>query len=188
MKAKIAIENLWRDLRSETDEGFRRDIKEQIKAEKNNKEGFELEILNLQDEDILELTDEVLKIEYMENVRYLERALLNDSIKIHAIDLIQNLIERIEVIPDPSDPDSIKIIIRGDFNRLVSFCLTSTNEKNSDKRKLPSSFSELGSQLSVVAGARNLLKLRFIGSTFRAPKNGGISNSPVILYQHFLSN
>jgi hypothetical protein len=43
---ELSIENLWKDLRAETDDDFRKDIKDQIKSEKNIKENLQIQALN----------------------------------------------------------------------------------------------------------------------------------------------
>jgi hypothetical protein len=66
---------------------------------------------------------------------------------------IKNNAQLIESLnPDPSAPDNVRLEIRGDFNRLVSFCGHGNDDAH--KRKHLTSMEEIRCQLSVVAGAR----------------------------------
>ncbi len=80
----------------------------------------------------------------------LEEALNDPAIKTEAAEILRSLIERIELCPR-RDGSGLEARLYGDLARILAFCEGATG-----KEKLPGS-GEPGSQLSVVAGARNHL-------------------------------
>ncbi len=91
---------------------------------------------------------------YAGKVACLEAALNDPAIKDEAGEILRGLIDRIELVP-PDDGPGLEARLYGDLARILVFCGGATG-----KEKLPSS-GEPGSQLSVVAGARNQLYLLF---------------------------
>jgi site-specific DNA recombinase len=85
---------------------------------------------------------------YARQVSRLEEALNDTLIKTQAVDLIQSLIERIELTPDPKAANGIEIALQGELANILSVCAAADGNK-----KLPVAIKRSGSQLSVVAGA-----------------------------------
>ena len=82
---------------------------------------------------------------YRKKVEKLEEALNSESLRDEAMALVRSLVDRIVLTPLG---DGLKAELRGDLAAILAMC-----DEAQPKRKLPSSHA-LGSQLSVVAGAR----------------------------------
>ncbi len=87
---------------------------------------------------------------YANKVTRLGDALNDPAIKTEAAEILRGLIDRIELSPH-EDGSGLDARLYGDLARILAFC-----EAAEDKKELPGS-GEPGSQLSVVAGARNHL-------------------------------
>jgi site-specific DNA recombinase len=85
---------------------------------------------------------------YAEKVQQLEKALNEPDIRQEAAEVLRGLIDRIELRPR-SDAKGVDAVLHGDLAEILSLC-----EETPRKRKLPGAKGS-GSQLSVVAGARN---------------------------------
>jgi site-specific DNA recombinase len=94
---------------------------------------------------------------YRLKVAELEVALNDDSIKAEAGEILRSLIDRVVLSPVASAPDGIDAQLHGDLAAILA--LSSDGER---KQKLPA-MGVAGSQLSVVAGARNHLDLLLVG-------------------------
>jgi site-specific DNA recombinase len=85
---------------------------------------------------------------YAEKVHQLEQALNDPAIRAEAADVLRSLIDRIELRPRDKD-QGIAATLHGDLAQILGLC-----DDSGRKQKLPKAESS-GSQLSVVAGARN---------------------------------
>jgi site-specific DNA recombinase len=85
---------------------------------------------------------------YAEKVKQLETALNDPAIRAEAAEALRSLIDRIELRPG-DDGQGIAAALHGDLAQIMALCNDSAR-----KRKLPKAETS-GSQLSVVAGARN---------------------------------
>ncbi len=90
---------------------------------------------------------------YRDKVARLEDALYEPDTKAEAMDIIRGLVDRIVLRPAP---EGMLAELHGDLAQILAFC-----EGADGKNKLPAS-EETGSQLSVVAGARNPLYRTFL--------------------------
>jgi site-specific DNA recombinase len=90
---------------------------------------------------------------YRRKVAELERALNDDSIKAEAAEILRSLIDRIVLTPTADAPDGIDAQLHGDLAAVLAL-----GADTSDKQRLPAA-GAVGSQLSVVARARNHLDL-----------------------------
>ena len=95
---------------------------------------------------------------YRRKVAELEAALNDERIKADAAEILRSLIDKVVLTPAPEAPHGLKAELHGDLASIVSLCDTGAR-----KRKLPP-VSVGGSQLSVVAGARNCLNLLLTAS------------------------
>ncbi|WP_420550117.1 recombinase family protein [Curvivirga sp.] len=94
-------------------------------------------------------------------VQDLHKHLEQDPIQRQAVDIIQSLITKIEVIPNKEAEDGVELTIEGDLAQILFLCngasqMEKVEVKDSDNpksTKLPASFLA-ESQVSVVAGAR----------------------------------
>ena len=89
---------------------------------------------------------------YERKVADLVNVLNDDSIKAEANEVIRGLVDKVVLTPTP-DGSGLDAQLHGDLAEILAFCDT-----DSLKEKRPGS-KEPGSQLSVVAGARNCLNL-----------------------------
>ena len=103
------------------------------------------------DEPTLRLHPRLAEV-YADKVARLEEALNDPAFKAEAVEILRSLIDRIELSPRQDGP-GLEARLCGDLARILAFC-----EAAEDKNELPGS-GEPGSQLSVVAGARNCLNL-----------------------------
>ena len=87
---------------------------------------------------------------YADKVARLEEALNEPTIKTEAAAVLRTLIDRIELRPREDGP-GIQACLYGDLAQILAFC-----DDAEGKKKLPGPGGP-GSQLSVVAGARNHL-------------------------------
>ncbi len=85
-----------------------------------------------------------------DKVARLEEALNDPAIKTEAAEIMRGLIDRIELRPREDGP-GLQACLHGDLAQILTFC-----DGAKGKRKLPDPGGS-GSQLSVVAGARNHL-------------------------------
>jgi DNA invertase Pin-like site-specific DNA recombinase len=85
---------------------------------------------------------------YAEKVQQLEKALNDPAIRAEAAEALRSLIDRIELRPG-DDGQGIAAALHGDLAQILALC-----DDSARKRKLPKAETS-GSQLSVVAGARN---------------------------------
>ncbi len=99
------------------------------------------------DEPTLRLHPRLAEV-YADKVARLEEALNDPAFKAEAVEILRSLIDRIELSPRQDGP-GLEARLCGDLARILAFC-----EAAEDKNELPGS-GEPGSQLSVVAGARN---------------------------------
>src|SRR4029077_16449929 len=90
---------------------------------------------------------------YLLKVAELEVALNDDSIKAEAGDILRTLIDRVVLTPAANAPDGIEAQLHGDLAAILAL-----SNDDGRKQKLPAA-GAVGSQLSVVAGARNHLDL-----------------------------
>jgi hypothetical protein len=86
---------------------------------------------------------------YRRKVAELELALNEESIKAEAADVLRSLIDRVVLTPAAEAPDGIDARLYGELAAVLAL-------GNADEQKLPAA-GAAGSQLSVVAGARNHL-------------------------------
>ena len=86
---------------------------------------------------------------YRDKVAHLEEALYEPATKTEAMAIIRGLVDKIVLTPFD---DGMKAELHGDLARILAF------SDDAEKDQLPGS-GEPGSQLSVVAGARNQLYL-----------------------------
>src|SRR5262249_33685141 len=84
---------------------------------------------------------------YAEKVQRLEEALNDPSIREEAAEILRSLIDRVE-LRRRDNGRGLDALLYGDLAELLGFCGTDA------ERKLPERLAS-GSQLSVVAGARN---------------------------------
>jgi len=89
---------------------------------------------------------------YARKIETLATSLNADNIKAEAGEIIRGLVDRVVLSPAP-EKGKLQAELYGDLANILAF-----SEAIPPKRKLPGS-SEPGSQLSVVAGARNCLNL-----------------------------
>ena len=85
---------------------------------------------------------------YAEKVQQLEQALNDPNIRAEAADVLRSLIDRIELRPR-GEGQGIAATLHGDLAQILGLC-----DDSNRKQKLPKTGAS-GSQLSVVAGARN---------------------------------
>jgi len=85
---------------------------------------------------------------YAEKIQQLEKALNDPAIRAEAADVLRSLIDRIDLRPG-SDRKGIAATLHGELTQILALC-----DNSSRKQKLPKAGAS-GSQLSVVAGARN---------------------------------
>jgi len=85
---------------------------------------------------------------YAEKVQQLEKALNDPAIRTEAANVLRSLIDRIELRPS-GEAESIAAALYGDLAQILALC-----DGSRPKQKLPKAGAS-GSQLSVVAGARN---------------------------------
>jgi site-specific DNA recombinase len=90
---------------------------------------------------------------YAERVRQLETALNDPAIRDEAADVLRSLVDRIELHPR-SEGKGVDASLHGDLAQILVFC-----DEAHRAGKLPKAWAS-GSQLSVVAGARNHLDLQ----------------------------
>ncbi len=110
---------------------------------------MERELAQIPDDPTLRLHPRLAEV-YADKVARLEEALNDPAIKTEAAETLRGLIDRIELSPH-EDGSGLDARLYGDLARILAFC-----EAAEDKKELPGS-GEPGSQLSVVAGARNHL-------------------------------
>ena len=96
---------------------------------------------------------------YREQVARLEDALNEDTIKDEAGEILRRLIDRIVLTPEDG---TLKAELYGDLVEILALCKPAEQNKKLPRTDVP------GSQLSVVAGARNQLYLLLMAS--RIPK------------------
>ncbi|CEF48494.1 unnamed protein product [uncultured bacterium] len=92
---------------------------------------------------------------YRRKVAELELALNDDSIKAEAGEILRSLIDRVVLTPTAEAPDGIDAQLHGDLAAVLAL-----GDDTSDKQKLPAA-GAVGSQLSVVAGARKRVCYNF---------------------------
>ncbi len=94
---------------------------------------------------------------YRKKIANLEDALNDESIRTEAAEILRSLIDKIALTPDG---DVLKAELHGDLATILVFC--------GDGKKRHPGAEAPGSQLSVVAGARNRFYLLFAAN--RIPK------------------
>ena len=90
---------------------------------------------------------------YRDKVANLADSLNDATIKTVAAELVRSLIERVDLLPDDTAPNGLRAEVHGDLAAILAVA-----DRDISNVKLPGSFKP-GSQLSVVAGARNCLNL-----------------------------
>ena len=88
---------------------------------------------------------------YRDKVANLADSLNDATIKTEAAELVRSLIERVDLLPDDTAPNGLRAEVHGDLASILAVA-----DRDISNVKLPGSFKP-GSQLSVVAGARNPL-------------------------------
>ena len=86
---------------------------------------------------------------YSEKIENLVTSLNADDIRAEAGEILRSLVDRVVLTPD-DDGTSLKAELYGDLAGILTFSSSGSSDK-----KIPGSYSEPGSLLSVVAGARN---------------------------------
>ncbi len=90
---------------------------------------------------------------YAEKIEDLERSLNEPDIKEEAADVLRSLIDRIELQPS-SEGKGVGAVLYGDLAEILALCAPTDRKAELPRTAVP------GSQLSVVAGARNHLDLQ----------------------------
>ena len=90
---------------------------------------------------------------YAEKIQDLERSLNDPEIREEAAEVFRSLIERIELHPG-SEGKSVDALLYGDLAEILALCASTDDKGKLHRTAVP------GSQLSVVAGARNRLDLQ----------------------------
>ncbi len=101
---------------------------------------------------------------YRDNVARLEQALDTDGTRAEAAEIIRGLIDRIVLTPTD---DGLAAELHGDLAEILALC-DGAKDKRGHKHELPGTGGP-GSQLSVVAGARNRLYLLFVARGLPRP-------------------
>ena len=97
---------------------------------------------------------------YVEKIQQLEQALNDPTIRAEAADVLRSLIDRIELRPG-AEGQGIAATLHGDLAQILGLC-----DDSGRKQKLPKAGAS-GSQLSVVAGARNSVVCTLTTQSFR---------------------
>jgi len=129
------------------DGNYNRSLTERLGALEDEQDALTRELAQSPGEQTLRLHPRLAEV-YADKVARLEEALNDPAIKTEAAEILRGLIDRIELNPR-QDGSGLDARLYGDLVRILEFC-----EAAQDKKELPGS-GEPGSQLSVVAGARN---------------------------------
>ncbi len=133
------------------DGNYNRSLTQRLGTLEGEQEALERELTQIPDEPTLRLHPRLADV-YADKVARLEQALNDPAIKTEAAQILRGLIDRIELNPR-RDGSGLDARLYGDLVRILEFC-----EAAHDKKELPGS-GDPGSQVSVVAGARNCLNL-----------------------------
>lgn len=102
---------------------------------------------------------------YARQITELEAALNADEIRTEAAEALRVLIDQVVLTPDPMAPDGLAAELRGDLAEILALAVAP--EASGGRRRVGTKNSperlRLGSQLSVVAGARNHLDFLLTG-------------------------
>ena len=90
---------------------------------------------------------------YRRQVERLEAALNDPLIRDEAAEVLRDLIEKVVLVPRDG-AKGFDAVLHGDLARILQLCEAADEKSGSRKRKLPGQGGP-GSQVSVVAGARN---------------------------------
>ena len=123
-------------------------LKERMKVLEARKAEIQGLLANARRPSVVRLHPNAAEI-YRRKVADLELALNDDSIKAEAGEILRSLIDRVVLTPAPDAPDGIDAQLHGDLAAVLAL-------SDPEKQKLPA-VGAVGSQLSVVAGARNHL-------------------------------
>jgi DNA invertase Pin-like site-specific DNA recombinase len=123
-------------------------LKERMRALETRKAEIAAEMSSTEPPSVIRLHPNAAEI-YRCKVAELELALNDDSIKAEAAEILRALIDRVVLIPTEAAPDGIDAQLYGELATVLAL-------SDPDKQKLPAAWA-VGSQLSVVAGARNHL-------------------------------
>jgi site-specific DNA recombinase len=125
-------------------------LKERMRALETRKAEIAAGMASTEPPSVIRLHPNAAEI-YRRKVAELELALNDDSIKAEAAEILRALIDRVVLIPTEGAPDGIDAQLYGELATVLAL-------SDPDKQKLPAA-GAVGSQLSVVAGARNHLDL-----------------------------
>jgi len=127
-------------------------LKERMKALEKRKAEIEGLLAGADAPPVIRLHPNMAEV-YRLKVAELEVALNDDSIKAEASELLRSLIDRVVLTPAAGAPDGIEAQLHGDLAAILAL----SNGKGGKQK--PPAKGLTGSQLSVVAGARNHLDL-----------------------------
>jgi site-specific DNA recombinase len=133
-------------------------LKERMKALETRKAEIEATMASAEPPSVVRLHPNAAEI-YRRKVAELELALNDDSIKAEAAEILRSLIDRVVLTPSAGAPDGLDTQLHRDLAAVLAL-----SDENADKQKLPGLVGP-GSQLSVVAGARNHLDLLLSAGT-----------------------
>ena len=100
---------------------------------------------------------------YRAKVADLEASLNAPEIRAAASDALRALIERVVLTPDADAPDGLRVELYGDLAEILRLGETGQTQLRRRANSGPPGTDVPGSQLSVVAGARNHLDLLLVG-------------------------
>jgi site-specific DNA recombinase len=123
-------------------------LKERMKALEARKGEIQAPMASAESPSVVRLHPNAAEV-YRRKVAELELALNDDSIKAEAGDILRSLIDRVVLTPTADAPEGIEAQLYGDLATVLAL-------SDPEKQKLPAA-GAVGSQLSVVAGARNHL-------------------------------
>jgi hypothetical protein len=130
-------------------------LKERMKALETRKAEIEAEMAYAEPPSVLRLHPNAAEV-YRRKVAELELALNDEVIKAEAADILRSLIERVVLTPSADASDGLDAQLYGELAGVLAL-------SDPDKQKLPA-LGAAGSQLSVVAGARNQRYLHMVRS------------------------
>jgi hypothetical protein len=129
------------------DGNYNKTLTERLSSLEREQETLEQDLSQFPDEPTVRLHPRLAEV-YADKVARLEEALNDPAIKTEAAEIMRGLIDRIELRPREDGP-GLQACLHGDLAQILTFC-----DGTKGKKKLPDPGGS-GSQLSVVAGARN---------------------------------
>ena len=129
------------------DGNYQRSLTERLTTLETERHALDTELRDTPPDPVVHLHPRIAEL-YAEKVAHLEAALADPAIRVEAAELLRSMIDRIELYPEPKGK-RLTAHLHGDLAAILAAC---DDARANDKLlggKAP------GSQLSVVAGARN---------------------------------